>query len=152
MGITAYDVRVIADSLLLARTLYGEPRRDTIPNQLADPIHADTLTVLPDWLHVKRYIEHHPTFIADDQRRVWWRNSDRSTTDRRRLVREFAAAVCGKADPGFTLLTPRLLRNNGEVAQRVLENFDGVITILNDAERRPSEKRTRLVSLLGKNK
>lgn len=150
MGITAYDVRVIADGLLLAKALHGEVTRENAVRLLSQPIHADTLPVLPDWVHVKRFIEHHPEYIATRDRREWWRNSDHSATDRRKLVREFAASVCGAPDPGLSMLTERLRRNNGEVADRLLRDFERVAEILNDSGRRPSERRGALVSLLGK--
>lgn len=150
VGITAYDVRVIADGLLLAKALHGEVTRDNVARLLSEPIHAASLPVLPDWVHVKRFIEHHPEYIGPRERREWWRNSDRSSTDRRKLVREFAASVCGAPDAAFTILTPRLRRNNGDVAGRVLRDFDRVVEILNDGVKRPSERRSALISILGK--
>lgn len=150
MGITAYDVRVIADGLLLGKILYGDVNRDTVEKILKDPIHVASLPTAPDWVYVKRYIEHHPGFVDDSQRRRWWRHSDKSVNDRKRLVRAFAESVCGNAPDSFTLLTPRLLRNNGEVNERIHQRFERVSEILNDGARRPSEKRSALVSLLGK--
>lgn len=152
MAITSYDIRVIADGLLLARALNGAVTRENVREMLTGPLHVPTLPSLPDWIHVKRYIEHHPAFVQPEHRRQWWRNSDKVPADRRRLVREFAGVLCGAPDATFTALTPRLMRHNGEVFDRVLERFDDIASILNDESRRPSERRMALVSLLGRRK
>jgi hypothetical protein len=137
---------------MLAKVLYGGVTRENVHRLLSQPIHVPTLPFLPDWVYVKRYIEHHPDFIEDPARRSCWRNSDRSTTDRRKLVREFGAAVCGPPPKDFILLTARLMRQDGEVLARVLRDFDRAVVILDDPNLRPSEKRGALISLLGKQK
>lgn len=138
---------MIADALLLAHTLCKEFKRDAVERTLTQPLLIPSPAEIPSWLHVKRYVEHHPEFLDTAERRAAWRASTDSPADRLRLVREFTAAITGQKGRGLQLLTPRLAKN-GAALSRVNGRLDDILKALADPNLRYTDRRQALVSIL----
>lgn len=147
MGLSPNDLRMIADALLLAFQLVRNLTKDSVARVLAEPLAIDELPELPSWLLVKNFIESHPEILDSDEKRAWWRDSDRGSAARVRLIREFGAAITGRRPQRICLLNAGA-QENPEVMHRILGRFDRILDVLRNAALKSDGRRTRIVSIL----